>query len=310
MAATVSIYSSIRQTKDGKEIPVDILLDYIREGQWQDDVLAVRNGKKDKATLAAACMSGVFTERKIAGLTRHSGLICIDIDDVDDPQELKSFLCPDKYVYAAFVSAGGKGLALLFRINPDKHAEAFEGLQEYLYTQYQVISDPSCRDVSRARFVSYDPYLYHNERAEKFCQYPKKQPAALKKIPEIVFVKSDFDNIVHEIVARRLDITDGYHAWLRIGFAIADRFAEAGRTYFHQVSQCNADYRPDLCDRQYTNGLKAKKTGITIASFYYYAKQAGIRLFSEQTKLIVQSATFAKKGARTKERVIKYLAAE
>ena len=308
MAATVSIYSSIRQTKDGKEIPVDILLDYIREGQWQDDVLAVRNGKKDKATLAAACMSGVFTERKIAGLTRHSGLICIDIDDVDDPQELKSFLCPDKYVYAAFVSAGGKGLALLFRINPDKHAEAFEGLQEYLYTQYQVIADPSCRDVSRARFVSYDPYLYHNERAEKFCQYPKKQPAALKKIPEIVFVKSDFDNIVHEIVARRLDITDGYHAWLRIGFAIADRFAEAGRTYFHQVSQCNADYRPDLCDRQYTNCLKAKKTGITIASFYYYAKQAGIRLFSEQTKLIVQSATFAKKGARTKESVIKYLA--
>lgn len=304
----VSIYSNIRQTKGGKEIPVDILLDYIKEGQWQDDVLAVRNGKKDKATLPAACMSGLFKERKIAGLTQHSGLICIDVDDVDDPQELKSLLCPDRYVYAAFVSAGGKGLALLFRVNPDKHAEAFEGLQEYLYTQYQVVVDPSCRDVSRARFISYDPYLYLNERADKFCQYPKKQPAALKKIPEVVFVKSDFDCIVQEIVARRLDITDGYAAWLRIGFALADKFGESGRSYFHQVSQFNGDYRPDLCDRQYSNCLKAKRSGITIASFYYYAKQAGIRLFSEQTKLIVQSATFAKKGARTKESVIKYLA--
>lgn len=308
MAATVSIFSNIKQTKGGKEIPVDILLQYIQEGQWQDEVLAVRNGKKDKGALPAACMSGIFSERKIAGLTRHSGIICIDVDDVDDPQELKSLLCPDRYVYAAFVSAGGKGLALLFRVNPDKHAEAFEGLQEYLYTQYQVVIDPSCRDVSRARFVSYDPYLYLNEHADKFCQYPKKQPAALKKIPEVVFVKSDFDCIVQEIVARRLDITDGYTAWLRIGFALSDKFGESGRTYFHQISQFNGDYRPDLCDRQYTNCLKAKKTGITIASFYYFARQAGLRLFSEQTKLIVQSATFAKKGARTKDSVVKYLA--
>ncbi|TWF38835.1 primase-like protein [Chitinophaga polysaccharea] len=306
MSSTVSIYNNIYAPADGKEIPVDILLHYIQDGEWQDDVLAVRTGKKDKVKLPAACMSGKFRERQMSGLIQHSGFICIDIDDVD-PEELKSLLCPDKHVYAAFVSAGGKGLALLFKINPDKHAEAFEGLQEYLYTNYQVVVDPSCRDVSRARFVSYDPHMYLNEKADKFCQYPKKPPVALKKVPDIVFVKSDFDAIVKEITTRRIDITGDYATWLRIAFAIADRFGENGRDDFHRVSQFGATYKYEVADRQYTNCLKANKTGITIASFYHFAKQAGIRLFSDQTKLIVQTATFAKKGARSRESVVKML---
>jgi hypothetical protein len=305
--SVISIYDNIKQSKGGKEIPVDIFLQYIQEGKWQDEVLAVRNGKMAKVDLPYTTVSGKFSERKIAGLLQHSGLICVDIDDVEDPQELKALICPDRYVYAAFVSVGGKGLAVIFRINPDKHAEAFEGLQEYLYTQYRIILDPSCRDVSRARIVSYDPFLFLNEKADKFCQYPKKLPSAQKKIPDVVFVKSDFDAIVQEIVGRRMDITGDYHTWVRLAFGISDKFGEAGRGYFHQVSQFHPDYKPDLCDRQYSNCMKARRTGITIASFYFFAKQAGIRLFSEQTKLIIQSASFAKKGARTKESVIEYL---
>jgi hypothetical protein len=307
MAATISIYyGSIKQTQGGKDIPMDILLQYIQEGKWQDEVLAVRTGKMSKTDLPYCTMSGKFSERKVAGLIQHSGLLCIDVDDVEDPNELKSLICHDKYIHAAFTSVSGKGLALLFKINPEKHNEAFEGLQEYLYNTYQVIADPSCRDVSRARIVSYDPHLYVNERSEKFTIYPKKQ-TALKKIPEVVFVKSDFDSIVQEIVSRRLDITGDYQTWLRLAFAISDKLGEAGRNYFHQVSQFHLEYKPDLCDRQYTNCMKARRSGITIATFYHYAKQAGIRVFSEQTKLIVQSAAFAKKGARTKESVVEYL---
>jgi len=302
---TISLYGNIKQTQGGKDIPVDILLQYITEGKWQDEVLAVRTGSMAKTDLPYCTISGKFTERKAAGLVQHSGFICIDIDDVD-PEEMKSLLCPDRYVYAAFTSVSGKGLALMVRINPEKHNEAFEGLQEYLYTTYQVVVDPSCRDVSRARIVSYDPHLYINEKADKFCIYPKKQ-VALKKVPEVVFVQSDFDSIIKEIVGRRIDITGDYQSWLRIGFAISDKMGEGGRAYFHQVSQFHLDYRADLCDRQYDNCLKARRTGITIATFYYYAKQAGIRVISEQTKLIVQSAALAKKGARTKESVIEYL---
>jgi predicted P-loop ATPase len=307
MSTVISYYPNIRATRNGKDMPVDGFLQYIQDGKWQDQVLAIRTGRSTKDQLPYVTLSGKFNERKISGLIKHSGYLCMDIDDVDDPEMLKSLLCVDKYVYAAFVSVSGKGLAVLFKINPEKHAEAFEGLAQYLFETYEVIIDPSCKDVSRPRYVSYDPHIYLNQHADKFALYPPKPPKALTKIPDVVYVQSDFDQIIRELVARRIDITGDYHTWLRIGFALADKFGENGRDYWHSVSQFSSAYQPKTADRQYTNCLKAKKSGITIATFYYYAKQAGIQVASEQTKLITTTAALAKKGRRTKEDTVKLL---
>jgi hypothetical protein len=307
MSTVISYYPNIRATRNGKDMPVDVFLQYIQDGKWQDQVLAIRTGRSSKDQLPYVTLSGKFNERKISGLIKHSGYLCMDIDDVDDPEMLKSLLCVDKYVYAAFVSVSGKGLAVLFKINPEKHAEAFEGLAQYLFETYEVIIDPSCKDVSRPRYVSYDPHIYLNQHADKFAIYPPKPPKALTKIPDVVYVQSDFDQIIRELVARRIDITGDYHTWLRIGFALADKFGENGRDYWHSVSQFSSTYQSKTADRQYTNCLKAKKQGITIATFYYYAKQAGIQVASEQTKLITTTAALAKKGRRTKEDTVKLL---
>lgn len=307
MSTVISYYQNIRQTRNGKDMPVDVFLQYVQDGKWQDQVLAIRTNRAAKDQLPYVTLSGKFNERKISGLIKHSGFLCMDIDDVDDPEMLKSILGPDKYVYAAFVSVSGKGLAVLFRINPEKHAEAFEGLAQYLFENYDIVIDPSCKDVSRPRYVSYDPHIYINVHADKFTLYPPKPPKALTKIPEVVYVQSDFDQIIRELVTRRIDITGDYHQWLRIGFALSDKFGEGGRDYFHQVSQFSATYQHKTADRQYTNCLKAKKQGITIATFYYYAKQAGIQIASEQTKLITTTASLAKKGRRTKEDTLKLL---
>lgn len=305
MSATISLYTNIKQTKGGKEIPVDVMLAYIHDGKWQDDVLAVRTGRKSKEELPYVTMSGKFAERKIAGLLQHSGIICIDIDDID-VEEVKSLLCCDKYVYSCFTSVSGKGLAVLFKINFEKHNEAFEGLQQYLYVNYEIIVDPSCRDVSRARFVSYDPHIYINDKAEKFTQYPKKEKVS-HKVPDVIFVQDDFDTIVQEIVSRRIDITGDYLTWIKLGFAITDKFGIGGKNYFHQISQFHPSYSPKLCERQFDNCLKAKRSGVTIASFYYHAKLAGIRVTSELTRTISQTAYLAKKGHRTAADTIKLL---
>jgi predicted P-loop ATPase len=112
---------------------------------------------------------------------------------------------------------------------------------------------------------------------------------------------------VQEIVSRRIDLTESYEQWLRIGFAIADKFGEGGRGYFHQVSQFNSSYSTRVCDKQYSNCLKAKKSGITIATFYFLAKQAGITTVSATTRLVATTAHFAKKGSRTRESAVQYL---
>ena len=312
MSANISLYPHIKEAKISQDIPVDLFLEDIRSGKWQDPVLEIhRIADKDaraeaKKKLPYVTVSGRFSERKNSGLLEHSGLICIDLDKID-PNFVKSILCPDKHVYACFTSASGTGLAVLFKIKADRHLEAFEGLQEYLYTKYQLSVDDHCKDVSRARFVSFDPGIYINEAADKFTLYPKKEPRAATKVPDVIFVQSDFDTIVNELTSRRIDITGNYRQWLKIGFALVDKLGEGGRQHFHALSQYSHLYKYEPADRQYTNCLKANKSGITIASFYYLAKQAGINTMSERTAMIAKAAYSQKRAGIPREGVVKGL---
>lgn len=314
MSSKISIFNKASHTKDGKEIPFDVFLQYIQDGKWQDIVLPIRavsdKKKRDdmkRRTAPGVTISGIFSERIDTGIVTHSGFIAIDIDGVD-PEEVKSILCPDRHVYAAFTSISGRGLCVIFRINPDKHNEAFEGIQEYLYVNYNQVIDVKSSNISRLRFVSYDPHIYLNERADKFTTYPKKKKA-ITKIPEVVFVQSDFDQIVNEICIRSLDITGNYQQWLGIAYGIADKFGEAGREYFHRISQFSSLYEYKKADLQFSACLKrsASSKRATMGSFYYHAKQAGLQVVTEKTKLISQTAALAKKGRRTKEDTVKLL---
>lgn len=305
MSANISIYQNVRLTK-GEVTSLDLFLSDIRSGRWVNDIIDFRNGKREKASLPAVTISGEFSERRISGLKEHSGFICIDIDNAD-PAEVKAIVCCDKYVYAAFNSVSGNGLAVLFKINPRKHAESFEGLQEYLFSNYEIVIDPSGKDVSRARFVSFDEEIFINEAAAKFAIYPKPKPAGLKKLPQTIFVQNDFDEIVNQVINRGIDMVDSYQDWLRICFSLADHFGEGGRHYFHLLSRVNHKYKTDKCDKQYTACLKAGKTGITISTFYWYCKQAGIETASKKTKLIATTAAQALKGGRDPESTVKLL---
>jgi hypothetical protein len=86
-----------------------------------------------------------------------------------------------------------------------------------------------------------------------------------------------------EVVLRRIeafgiDLTCTYEDWLKMGFALVDGFGEAGREYFHRVSSLNPGYQLAECDRQFTKCLQAKKTGITLRTFFAAANDAGINV--------------------------------
>lgn len=299
----ISIFSSIGNTKSGSQIPLDIFLENIRSGYWQDLVLPIRAivDKKERDTakkrVPYATISGTFTERTDAALEHHSGFVGIDIDDLDDPEATKEQIISDQYVAAAFRSISGRGLCLLFKIVPDKHREAFQGISEYLFKNYQLICDPTSINVSRARFVSYDPHLYINEAALKFTMYPKDKPP--KKVEKVIFSKDDFGEILKQIQERKINITqDRYQVWLAIAFAISHKFGEAGRQDFHLVSSYSAKYDPRVTDRQYDACLRHKSNGreAHIETFYHYCKEAGVNLYTERTKLIAYTTINNKKA--------------
>lgn len=299
----ISIYKRGSDTKSQEIIPIDIFLERIKEGFWQDLVLPIRamqNGsdEQDKAKKKApnVTISGTFKERKDAEIIEHSGFIAIDIDGLHEQvNHYKSILAPDPYIYAIFTSIRGNGLCCIFRIDGKKHREAFAGISEYLFEKYEITTDPTSINVSRTRFVSYDPDLWINHSPQKFALYPKKKEP--KSYPKIIYVQSDFEAILQQIQSRGVNLCEDYQEWLRCGFAIADHFGEAGRGYFHTVSQQSAKYKPDICDKQYNACLRGaghRKT--TIATFYYYCKQYGIQTYSRSTKEIATIASQGKKS--------------
>lgn len=305
MTTAISIYKNIHDVSSLETIHVTTFLEAIQSGKWQDAVLKIRTIKNHddrqaaKKSLPYVTISGIFGEgRKIEGLSKHSGLISMDLDGLGTEVEAtRQLLSNDPYVFSIFTSASGTGLCVLFKIEPEKHREAFDGIANYLINQYQLVIDPSGKDVSRPRYVSYDPELYLNEKSLLFRKYLPKPKA--RKVQATIYVQEEFDRVVKEMADKNVSCVEDYRDWRDIGFGLADKFGESGRPYFHALSSVSAKYEPSMCDRQYTHCMRGNgKTGskITIATIYWYAKQAGIQTTSDRTKKITSATNSMKKA--------------
>tara|TARA_Y100000593_G_C4323318_1_gene345182 strand:- start:1066 stop:3228 length:2163 start_codon:yes stop_codon:yes gene_type:complete len=166
----VTQFPHIKKSTEGKNRELSDVLKDIKSGAWADIISHYRStkDKKDKESLPYITPSGIFKHRKSDSLVQHSGLICIDFDNLSDLQSAKDKLCSDPFTFSVFASAGGEGLACFVKIEPDKHDEAFELLSYYYNDKYGLKPDPSCSDVSRARFVSHDPELCLFENSQIF----------------------------------------------------------------------------------------------------------------------------------------------
>lgn len=304
----ISFYRNIRNTKSKELIPLESFLDKIRDVNIWDEVLDYHAGRINKDQLPAVTLSGEFSERKKKGLIKHSGFICIDIDHIDDVDYVKAQLATDRYVFAAWKSISGNGLAVLFKINPRKHLQSFNGLGEYLFRNYNLVIDQSCKDVSRARFISSDPDIFVNQGAAKFAEYPKPKAKALTRLKKTIFVKDDFEDVVRQLEVRNIDIVPTYDYWLAVCFAICDQFGESGEQYFHRISRIGSGYNQSQCQRQYKACLRnTTGSGSTLSTIYWLCRQSGIQTVSEKTKLIAGTAMRAKKGGRTQADTLKLL---
>ena len=234
----IGFYDKITNLKRDNEIPVDLFLESIRNGKWQDEVFKVRlikdkrERKFEKEKLPSVTLSGLFASRRDSQSEKHSGFIGMDIDDVAEPDEIKEILKNDPYIYAIFVTVSGNGLCVIFKINAKRHREDFYAISKYLYDKYQLITDPSGVNESRIRYVSFDPHLFiRYENVKTFDIKLEKEKKI--KIPDVVFSKKDFDRLIDEIINQRLNLCENYTEWLRIGFSFVHQFQEQGRPYFH-----------------------------------------------------------------------------
>jgi hypothetical protein len=282
----ISIYKNKEQKNPSENQSIEYYLNAVKNGFWQDVVLDVRNNKVHKDKAPAVTLSGVFHGSKAASaMIEHSGFICIDVDQKDQICQVnKDLIAADQYTYALHDSISGNGgFVVLVKIDPEKHLDAFLGLEKYYLANYNIVIDAACKNVNRLRYVSYDPDLYVNEKSKVFKQYLKKA----EKIPnnvKVIVVKSDFDQIVNE--AAKLNLFDDYKDYINCAFALTNEFGEGGRQYFHTLCSSSNKYDYQKADKDYTTALRRDGSGITIGTLYYIFKQNGIKLTSEKTDII------------------------
>jgi hypothetical protein len=310
----ISHYKNIHDTQD-TDIEFESFLEGVRSGRWQDIALEVRNAPtkeiKDlkKKTAPMVTVSGSFAARKDDSIRKHSNLIAIDIDNLDDAVATKNRIGADPYVLTAFVSISGKGLCLIIKIDGTRHLDAFNAIAAYLYNEYQLIVDQSGKNISRARFVSYDPALIHNTNAATFKKYlPKKKEYKQQKV---VVIKTDFDSMIAQMDQKGLNLCEDYSDWIRICYGLVSEFGEQGREHFHTLSATSSKYNSIDCDAQFDaclknhNESKGKKS--SIGSIYYLAKQNGIDIYTEHSKAIMRHATSQRAAGLSADSIVKSL---
>ncbi|MFI3258461.1 MAG: BT4734/BF3469 family protein [Rikenellaceae bacterium] len=243
-----------------------------------------------KQRLPAVTVSGQFSKRQADCIERQTGLICIDIDGMDNPrftdmEEAKAEISELPYIIYCGLSASGKGLFCIVQYSRILyHKLHFNALQQEFNTM-GINIDPSCSDISRLRLYSYDDNAYINTKAEvydtisdKTINYHKERNILVSEddLPielDMTFKMEDYfkgqnlegvavfaeskrqkaRRFFQEVIDREIDITEDYDSWIHVAGIIKNLYGELGRELFHNVCKFYPKYTYEESDQTYSS---------------------------------------------------------
>jgi len=179
----VSFYSNCRAKAPIGDLGIGGVLKTFRTGgKSKDKIEAVRTEPdKDtrnelKQTLHAVVFgSEPHTERKNVAC-KHNGIICLDFDSIpkDALESAKQKIAAVPYVFAVGLSVGGGGVFAL------AHYEGTPDLKTLLSAMQADFCDEldvSCSDISRLRFVTFDPDIIIKDKVCPAVLTERTEPA-------------------------------------------------------------------------------------------------------------------------------------
>lgn len=213
----------------------DVLLK-IQSGEWRAQVTKVRRayekGGKDAATplklkLPGVLFSGTFSKRANTCLLAHSGLICVDLDELGPQLEgIRDLIAQDPHTLAAFLSPTGTGLKVVFRCDPAKeHIANFRAAKWYVARHFGLQVDEACKDVARLCFISDDPDAFIADSAQPLPTptEPQQFKAPDERLPGSALIGDkpgdDYDRKadVAQLLQRHNWTKSGRNGWIRPG---------------------------------------------------------------------------------------------
>jgi hypothetical protein len=278
----ISLFNNITSTTP-KIASTDVfkVLDSIKDGTYRNQIakLRVENDKetrsKLKANLNYVTFAGTFSTRSNANLKQHSGLACLDFDNVGDLDGLIKHVNGDEFTFSSFISPSGTGLKVLIKIplvdNNDDYQDYYIELIKH-YSMYFEL-DNSTKDIARACFLSYDEDLYLNVNSRTFTDKYNKPLPVKKEIINIPILDKDE-------IAERLD------KWFKKRFVGVNRNNNL-HAYARQMNCFGVDKA--TCEqylfRYEMPGFKNKEIQQLINSAYNYTNEFGTLSFEDAQKV-------------------------
>lgn len=276
---------------------------FLTSKRHKDDILLLRSEtnidikNQLKKTLPAATISGTFKRRNIAGIDQYNGLICLDFDGKENPNytavQMRNMLAGFEEVAFAALSVGGAGVFAIVPTNntdPEQHSRVVEVLGT-IFKSFDLQYDRACKDVSRLRFVSYDPEAWWNPEptvfdAVKVLESINQKTERPIRPPRTMVVRHPSNNdsnrrkvedYIQVIEQSCRDITTNYDDWIHLGFALASEFGMDGAEYFHRISFFNPKYDRAECEKKFLNLMRSGRS-VKIGTFFKILKNNGITI--------------------------------
>lgn len=273
----------------------------LRNGKWKDyaeKCAAIpesrrQDWKRRNAPLVVIGANLRYRNTDPGNLIAHSGLICLDLDGVDDSNGLKQAISGLSFVSLVCKSISGTGLFCAVRIPPcdaDTHKRYYNALQDLFAERFNTTTtiDAAPKSIASARYVSYDPDLYYNPNPVVFDELPpavgrlRQQPSRESVVLNDEPSRRKVLRLANDAISHRLDITSdydnlisGYNDWLCIAGTLAGLFGEAARDIFHRLSSLSPSYSERKTDHKFTEALKKRFTP-RIGAFINICKKYGL----------------------------------
>lgn len=273
----VSVYKNIKCSRN--PIGCQSIEDILFSNKVRPQVDQLRQLKKGtpefsvaKATLPCFTPSGIFNVRHSGGLIQHSGLLCLDFDNVDNTEFLKEILRKQSFVFYAGLSCSGHGLYALVRISkPENHKGHFIALSKY-FAELGFEVDQSGSDICRLRVASYDDNQIFNPYAVEWN--------IVDNVGNISLVLSKSENDIKLFMAglqyieqNSIDVTEDRNRWLALGSMIKTMFGISGKDYFIRLSR----FYPGFSEIECSTTFDSLHTGnYNIGIFASACNDAGI----------------------------------
>ena len=241
-----------------------------------------------KKRVPAIAVSGLLGRRENEALLKHSRLLAFDIDPKENPSlnaktaaSLRDKLARFAHVLYCSLSVSGTGVWGVVAIeNPEYHTEHFNAL-EADFAAWGLVIDKGCKDVSRLRFLSFDPDAIIKSEGAIYTKL--RFPEVHQPKPWIGSTRPDdlATQAAEYLVREKKVVAFGYDDYFKIVTACKNSFGDNGESIAWDILENCPSFTVSNFRKEFTKKWKSAGTKVTGGTLVHLAKEAGFKYKQE-----------------------------